>query len=76
MSLFTSLSHIIINVFITCTKTVKSKRRQLQRKPGKICCKRAEITMPQGKCQVDVIATEIQRKRASCRIAEELEDLE
>lgn len=76
MSLFTSLSHIILNVFIRCTKTVKSKRKELQRKPGKIFCKRAEITMPQGKCQVDVIATQIQRKRASCRTAGELEVLE
>lgn len=62
MSQFASLSAIIVDVFIRCTKTVKSKRNELQREPGKICCKRAEITMPQGKCQVDVIVTEIQRK--------------
>lgn len=54
----------------------REAKEERQRKPGKVICKRAEITVLPGKWQVDVTATEIQRERASCIRAEELEDLE
>lgn len=76
MLLFTALSQITVNVFIRCRKTEKPKiprRREIQRKPGKVSCKRAETTTQPGKWQVDVTAAEIQRERVSCRTAEKLE---
>lgn len=76
MLLFTALSQITVSVFIRCRKTEKPRRKEIQRKPGKVSCKRAEIIIQPGKWQVDVTATEIQRERSSCRTAEELEDLE
>jgi len=48
MSLFAALSQIMVRVFIRCRKTEKPKiprREEIQRKPGKVSCKRAEITM-------------------------------
>lgn len=79
MLLFTALSQIMGSMFIRCRKAEKPKiprRNEIQRKPGKVSCKKAEITMRPEKWQVNVTATEIQRERASCRRVEELEDLE
>lgn len=66
---------MMVSVFIKCRKTKKPRKKEIQRKPGKASCKRAEITTQPGKWQVDATATEIQRERSSCRTAEELEDL-
>ena len=72
MLLFTALSQIMVSMFIRCRKTEKPnipRRKEIQRRPGKVSCKRAKITMRPGKWQVDVTQ---QTSRGKELLAEQL----